>query len=417
MVATVLPRVDPASAGAAAPAASIAAVRTSMGTVRLALHRDFETLRDCWIRFQETALCSYAQTFAWTEGWFRLVAAPDGAKPALVCGTSETGRTLFIWPFETVRARGVRSLRWIGQAHNSYNLGLYDHDFARRVLPGDVEALLNEAARLTGDVAAAELCNQPVQWDGIRNPFAALPRRPHADSGHAVILDTDFDTLYRNLFSGKSRNALHRKMRRMAVDGRVRMEWADTEAERGRLLDAFFAQSSQEAAGTGHAAPLADPRHQAFYREMASLPEGARPRLDVGYLKVGDGVAAWLNGVGFRNRYTILQPSTDESCAQCAPPDPVLLRHKIEETCRAGLDYFDMGAGSAPHKSDWCALEIPLFESVIPFRETGRSITLPRAARSELKRFVERRTGLRALAQTVRRGVSAPRTASAPNPD
>jgi CelD/BcsL family acetyltransferase involved in cellulose biosynthesis len=84
-------------------------------------------------------------------------------------------------------------------------------------------------------------------------------------------------------------------------------------------------------------------------------------------------------------------------------PGSLLLHYLIEDACRRGLNFFDMGAGDARHKEEWCDIDTPLFENIIAFDERGYLLTVPLAAQEAVKRFIKTRPKLWALAQSVRR--------------
>ena len=228
----------------------IGALQTSAGLVRLTVIRDFRTIESQWRSLQEHGICASAQTYGRAEAWFRLVSERAGAEPAIVCGHAESGELQFIWPFEVTDIFGIRCLNWIGAEQSNYNMGGFDRSFALSVSADDMRALLNHAAQLVG-ANAARFDNQPVERDGVRNPLALLQHRPSANNGNAVLLDQDFDTLYRNRFGGKSRNTLRRKERRLREDWDVTIGWAQTADERRSLLEEFFRQKARQFAEQG----------------------------------------------------------------------------------------------------------------------------------------------------------------------
>jgi CelD/BcsL family acetyltransferase involved in cellulose biosynthesis len=398
-----LPRVRHNQDGIRAAEPCVGSLETSAGLIRLSIFRDFELIESEWRAFQANGVCVQAQSYAHAEAWFRLVSKPAGAELEIVCGRSRAGDMEFIWPFEVVESRGVRCLHWIGREHANYNMGLHTLKFARESSPEDVKALLSEAASLIGGVSAAYFDKQPYEWDGVANPMAHLPHRPSANMGHAVLLESDFDTLYRNRFSGKSRNTLGRKERRLREQDPVEMGWARTPEERCTLLDEFFKQKARQFAEQGISDAFADPRHRAFYHEIAALPSGEQGTLEIGYLKSGEQFAAISSGIFFKDKFTTLLTSIDQGPVRKFSPGSLLLHYLIEDACRRGLNFFDMGAGDARHKEEWCDIDTPLFENIIAFDERGYLLTVPLAAQEAVKRFIKTRPKLWALAQSVRR--------------
>ena len=77
----------------------------------------------------------------------------------------------------------------------------------------------------------------------------------------------------------------------------------------------------------------------------------------------------------------------DDGPARKFSPDMLLMHFQIEEACRRGLDFFNMGAGDASYKSAWCDIDVPLFDSAIAFEERGYLVTLPLMAGAALNRF------------------------------
>ncbi len=398
-----LPRARHKQDGIQAAAPSIGSLETAAGLVKLSIFRDFELFKSQWLAFQAHSVGVQTQSYTYAEAWFRLVSKPSGAELAIVCGRSRSGDIQFIWPFEVVEHWAVRCLHWIGWEHANYNMGLHTLNFSRKVTPDDMKALLSEAASLIGGVNAAYFDKQPYEWDGVANPMAHLPRRPSPNQGHAVLLDSDFDTLCRNRFSGKSRNTLGRKERRLREQAPVEMGWAQSPDERRKLLDEFFKQKSHQFLKQGISDVFAEPRHRAFYHEIASLPSGEQGTLEIGYLKAGNQIAAISSGAFFKDKFTSMLTSIDEGPVRKFSPGSLLLHFQIEDACRRGLNFFDMGAGQARHKEEWCDIDTPLLENIIAFDERGYLFTVPLAAQVSVKRFVKTRPKLWALAQSVRR--------------
>lgn len=398
-----LPRVRHQNGVAKPLTASISATETTIGRIQLTIFRDFKAIGRQWRLLQLTAACVPAQSFEQAEAWSRIVSQPLGIMPAIVCGRSDSGEIQFIWPFEVTRTLGLGCLRWIGQGHANYNMGLHTLQFARNATANDIRILLSEAARLIGDISVAHFELQPFDWDGIPNPMARLPHSQSANTGHSILLEKDFDTLYRNRFSGKSRNTLNRKERRLGELGAIEIGWAKTLDERQSLVSQFFKQKRRQFAEQGIADAFAEPNIHEFYHEIAALPHSAYGSLDAGYLKVGGQAVAISCGVFCSDRFSTLLTSIDTGPTRKYSPGTMLLRHQIKTACGKGLNFFDMGAGDAHHKLEWCDVSIPLFENFIALEERGYLLTLPLRAATGVKRYIKTRPRLWALAQSVRR--------------
>jgi CelD/BcsL family acetyltransferase involved in cellulose biosynthesis len=374
-------------------------VETSLGAVSVRITGDLPSVEAVWEELQAAAPCTSAQTFDWAQAWVRHVLRPEGREPVIVVGRAADGQALLLWPFEMAKSAGIKVLHWLGQAHANYNMGLFVPEAATGFTPSDISGLLSEVARASG-AAAAILNAQPFSWDGVANPFAGLNHQLTPSSGYAVTLG-DFDALYEERFSKRSRSTLNRKERKLADAGPLSYGWAETRAERLQIVDAFFAQRARQFAAMG-VKDIFDAHARAFYREVALL-EGDNPsRLRLGYIKVGDAVLATFSGTVCHGRVSVVLCSLADGDLQRQSPGALLLRHQIEEASANGLTLYDIGVGAARHKDEWADVVQPLFDSFIAFKPHGLTLTLPLAALMRLKRAIKSNQYLWPLAQKLR---------------
>ncbi len=362
-------------------------VETAMGRIRLSVFRDIRLAENAWHTLQSITAGAPEQSYEWAKAWTRCNAQDSENNVAIVCGRSETGEVHFVWPFEVVTQKRLRCLKWIGQDRANHNMGLNTLEFSRGVTASDVKALLCRAAQIAGDVSAAIFRNQPVEWNGIPNPLRFLTHRPSANQGHMLLLDSDYDTLYRNRFSGKSRNLLARKARKLGKIGKIEFGWARSDEERFELLNAQFRQKSRQSGSQGIQNAFDDDEHRAFVHDIACKSSGGDAVLECAYLKLGGYPVAISSGVFYADTFSLLLTSMDDGPARKFSPDMLLMHYQIEEACRRGLNFFNMGAGDASYKSAWCDIDVPLFDSAIAFEEWGYLVTLPLMAGAALNRF------------------------------
>jgi len=382
-----LPGVVQLHDGAFASAKSDDVVETAMGPIRLSVFRDIRLAENAWRMLQSIAAGVPEQSYEWAKVWMGHNSRVSGNDVAIVCGRSQTGEVHFVWPFDVVTQKGLRCLQWIGQNHANRNMGLNSLEFSRGVTASDVKTLLCRSAEIIGDVSAAHFINQPGEWNGIPNPLRLLTHRPSANQGHMLLLDSDYDTLYRNRFSGKSRNRLARKARMLNKLGMVEFGWAQSDEERIELLNVLFQQKSLQFAWQGIHNPFDDPERHAFFYDIACKGSGGNAVLETAFLKVDGYAVAISSGVFYADTFSLLLSSIEFGPAWKTSPDTQLLHYQIEDVCRRGLNFFDMGTDDASHKSAWCDIDVPLFDSTIAFEERGYLVTLPFMAGAALKRF------------------------------
>ncbi|MEZ5873706.1 MAG: GNAT family N-acetyltransferase [Hyphomicrobiales bacterium] len=359
---------------------------TTLGDVSLHMTGDLPSLKGLWQTMQAAVPCTAAQTYDWAHAWTRHMLGADGREPAIVIGYGPDGTPLFLWPFETASEFGIRVLKWLGQDHANYNMGLFTSQAARALTGSDLSRLLREAGRQAG-VAAAIFDAQPLTWDGIANPFAKISHQRAPNSGYAVRLG-DFATLYADQFSKRSRHTLERKERRLREMGAVKFGWAETQDEKLTLIDTFFAQKARQLAAMG-VKNIFDERARAFYRDLALLDDDNPSRLRLGYVMLDGAVLATFNGTVCHDRLGLALSSLAEGDVQRQSPGALLLRHQIEEASNQGLAFYDLGVGQARHKDEWCNVVQELFDSFIAFKPQVLLVTLPLAASARAKRLIK----------------------------
>jgi len=400
MSSTALFRPDTEIAGCKIVQDGPVSVSTSLGTITLRTTSDLPRLKDVWETMQATVPCTAAQTYDWAHAWTQHVLGPQHRQPVIVVGHGADGAPLFLWPFEMVSMFGLRVLKWLGQDHANYNMGLFMPEAATGLAAKDISRILGEAARRAG-AAAACLDAQPLTWEGVANPFAQLSHRGAPNSGYAIRLG-DFTALYESRFSRRSRATLERKERRLQELGTLHYGWAETREEKLSLLEAFFDQKAKQFAAVG-VTDIFDVHARAFYRELALLEDGNPSRLRLGYLKLDGKVLATFSGAVCHNRMGVVLSSLAEGDAQRQSPGALLLRHQVEEASQDGLAFFDMGVGRARHKVEWCNVVQPLFDSFIVFKPHGMLATWPSAGLARLKRAIKSNERLWSAAQEMRK--------------
>lgn len=377
--------------------------QTSAGDVTLRITSDIPSVRDVWEELQAATPCTVAQTYHWGRAWSEHMLAPHGSSAVIVTGYQDS-TPKFLWAFEKQRSAGVPVLKWLGQDHANYSFGLFAPDFAPRLTRQDVSRLLNDVAQQTG-TAAACFEAQPFAWEGVSNPFALLSHQLAPNSGFAIELG-DFQELYLSRFKKRARQTLLRKERRLEESGTLRYGWANSDDEKRRVLDTFFEQKAQQFAAMG-VADIFGPDAQAFYRDLAALPDGSPSQLRLGYVTLDDDILATFSGAVCQGRMCVLLSSLTSNEHQRQSPGAQLLRHQIEEACADGLQVFDLGVGGARHKSEWSNVVYPLFDSYLALKPQGLAVTLPRAATAQMKRVIKTNPRLWALAQKIRRRLNA----------
>src|SRR5258708_3732394 len=125
------------------------------------------------------------QRFDFLGAWQRRVGEREGLQPFIVIAYDAERRPQLLLPL-ALRARyGVRTACFMGGKHATFNMALWDRDFAAAATVADLDALITAlAARSQADLLA--LGQQPMRWRDLPNPLALLP--PHASTNDCPLL-------------------------------------------------------------------------------------------------------------------------------------------------------------------------------------------------------------------------------------
>ena len=117
------------------------------------------------------------QRFDFLSAWQRQAGEREGFRPFIVIAYDAERRPLLLLPLALRHEHGVRIACFMGGKHATFNMALWDKDFAAEATAADLDALISALrARSEADVLA--LLQQPLRWRDLSNPVALLPNRP-----------------------------------------------------------------------------------------------------------------------------------------------------------------------------------------------------------------------------------------------
>src|ERR1700754_1420878 len=128
---------------------------------------------------EQTSFTPY-QRLDFVAAWQRQVGEREGLVPFVVVAYDAERRPLLLLPLALRHAYGARCASFMGGKHSTFNMALFDRDFAATATQADLDALIAAIARRSeADVLA--LHQQPLEWRGLPNPLASLPHQPSAN--------------------------------------------------------------------------------------------------------------------------------------------------------------------------------------------------------------------------------------------
>ncbi|MGY4289536.1 CelD/BcsL family acetyltransferase involved in cellulose biosynthesis [Bradyrhizobium sp. LM2.7] len=126
------------------------------------------------------------QRFDLLSPWLRLAGGHEGARPFIVIGRDAEHRPLALLPLVLRQSHGVRTASFMGGKHTTFNMGLWNAEFAAQAAASDLDALF-APLREHADVLA--LTQQPLRWHDQQNPFALLRQQSSINGCPLLVME------------------------------------------------------------------------------------------------------------------------------------------------------------------------------------------------------------------------------------
>jgi CelD/BcsL family acetyltransferase involved in cellulose biosynthesis len=351
------------------------------------------------------------QRFDFIAPWLRHVGNRQGVRPFLVVGRDGRGAPLFLLPLGRVRQGPLDVAGFLGGKHVNFNFALWRRDVAAGLGPAEVAAIVRMIRSSGHGVDLLALTNQPRQWDGVPNPFAALRHQPSPSFAYRGSLTGDFSALAHARLSAAQRKKLRKKERVLSGAQPIRYWRVETADDVARVLDAFFVQKAERMAELGLADAFAAPGMRRFIAAAAST-EHAPPAIELYAASVGDTILATYAGLVGNGRFCAIFNSMIRNELAHESPGQLLLFNLVRMCCERGLKTFDLGVGEAAFKQLFCNEPEPLFDSFLPLTPAGHLAASACRLQFSLKGRIKRSPAIWGAVQALRRGIAGRRQAA-----
>jgi CelD/BcsL family acetyltransferase involved in cellulose biosynthesis len=341
------------------------------------------------------------QRFDLLSIWQHAVGSRDPVSPFIVIAYDAERRPLLLLPLALQSSHGVRIASFMGGKHTTFNMALWDANFAREASAEDLAVLVSKLReRAAADMLA--LTQQPRSWRDVPNPLALLPHQ--ASVNGCPVLTMPPGAAPAALIGNSLRRRLKTKEGKFKALPGYRYHVASTDAEIGRLLDWFFRTKPLRMAEQKLPNVFAEPGVEDFIRGacMAKLADGGRA-IDIHALECDEEVIALFAGVADDHRFSMMFNTYTMSGHSRFSPGLILMRSIIDDYAGRGYGALDLGIGSDDYKRMFCKGDEPIFDSFVPLSPRGRLAAGTMSAISGGKRLVKHNQTLFRLAQRLRR--------------
>jgi CelD/BcsL family acetyltransferase involved in cellulose biosynthesis len=344
------------------------------------------------------------QRFDFISAWQRHVGEREGLTPFIVIAYDAERRPLMLLPLALRHAYGARCAGFMGGKHSTFNMALWDKDFAATATKADLEGLIAAlSARHEADVLA--LHQQPLRWRDLPNPIALLPHQPSTND--CPLLKMEPSAAPTALVSKSFRQRLKGKERKLQALPGFRYHVATSDQDITRLLDWFFRIKPLRMAEQKLPDVFAEPGIEDFIRgACAARVDGGNRVIDIHALECDEEVIAIFTGVADGHRFSMMFNTYTMSPNSKYSPGLILMRDIIDHF--AGRDYraFDLGIGSDDYKRLFCKDDELIFDSFIALSQRGKLAAGVMSGLNRTKRMVKHNPALLEMAQKLRSAFS-----------
>lgn len=350
------------------------------------------------------------QRFDFIAPWQRHVGNRQGVRPFLVVGRDAGGAPVFLLPLGRMRWGLLEVAGFLGGKHANFNFALWRRDVAARLGAAEVKTIVAMIGDADRGVDLLALTNQPDQWEGVSNPFAALRHQPSPSFACRGSLTGDFAALAQTRLSAAQRKKLRKKERALSGVEPISYWRVTTTDGAAQVLDAFFAQKAERMAELGLADAFAVPGMREFIA-AAATPGHGHPAIELYAASVGDTILATYAGLVGNGRFCAIFNSMIRNELAHESPGQLLLCNLVRMCCERGLTTFDLGVGEARFKKLFCNEPEPLFDSFLPLTPAGHVAASACRLQCALKRRIKRSPAIWGAVQALRRGIAGRRRA------
>jgi CelD/BcsL family acetyltransferase involved in cellulose biosynthesis len=367
---------------------------------RVEVLHDLAAAEPIWRRLEATApLSTPYQRFDFQSAWQRHIGAQQQQRPFIVIAYDAADQPLLLLPLVARQRRGLRVASYLGGKHVTFNMPLYQRDFAAGATRADLDALLRGIRGHGLDALA--LARQPAHWTGIANPMALLPRQASTNDCPVLLMPPGAppDARIGNSF----RKRLKSKERKYQDLPGFRYQIAASDADVTRVLDFFFATKPLRMAEQKLPDVFAEPGVEAFIRQAcATKLAGGGRAIDIHALECDEEVIAMFAGVADASRFSMMFNTYTMSANAKYSPGLILMRHIIDCYAGRGATALDLGIGSDDYKRMFCKDDEAIFDSFVGLTPRGRVAALGLSSLGRAKRFIKQSPALKQLAGKLR---------------
>lgn len=370
---------------------------------RVEVLHDMRAAEPIWRRFETSDDCLFTpyQRYELQAAWQEHVGARENLRPFIVIAWNSDNEPLLLLPLGARSENGVRIASYFGGKHTTFNMPLWQRDFAMQAGPDDLNTLLEGIRAHSEKVDVLNLLRQPDEWQGVINPMALLPKQDTLNP--CPVMQMERGATPASRISNSFRRRLKGKERKLETLPGYRHTIATTDADVSRLLDAFFIIKPLRMAEQKRPDVFGEPGIAEFIRQTcaARLPSG-KFAIEIHAIECDDEVIGLFAGVGDHERFSVMFNTYTLSANAKYSPGLILMRNIIDHYAGQGCTSLDLGIGTDAYKRLFCKEDHPIYDSFIPLTKRGVVAAMGLSSLAHAKRLVKQTPALMNMALRLR---------------
>ena len=362
---------------------------------------DLDQAEAIWRRLEDQQqLFTPYQRFDFLGSWQRYVGKGEHASPLIVIAYDTERRPLLMLPLSLRTSHGVRTASFMGGKHVTFNMALWDREFAATATSADLNALIS-LIRSRGVADVLAMTRQPRRWQEVSNPMALLPVQPSVNGCPVLTIEPGASSTA--LVSNSLRRRLKGKERKLQALPGYRYHLATDDAEINRLLDWFFRVKPLRMAEQKLPDVFAEPGVGEFVRDSClTRLTGGGHAIALHALECDEEVIALFAGVADGHRFSMMFNTYTMSENSRYSPGLILVRNIIDHYAEQSYRAIDLGIGSDDYKRMFCKTDEPIFDSFVALSSLGQLAAPGMSVINRAKHLVKNNQMLLRCAQALR---------------
>ncbi len=346
----------------------------------------FSEAQEVWTYLETVSNHSPFQKFEWLHAFYSTFGSGDNTELAIMVGESDDGVPVALFPLCIRKRLGVRTLEWVGQSLNDYNIPIIAPQLLDDGGPLETAQVWDDIVTCIGGVDVISLLRQPCVLAGQQNPFSHFSSDVEASSAHALKLGDDWPSFAKSTFSKSTLRRLKEKSRKLAKQGQISYTVHNTQDDRAQTMSLILDWKCRQLEATGARNAFEDRRSFEFLTRAANR---CRDGLEIITLDLDGSPIAGVVTLSACNGPLIYVMSYDQGPFTRSSPGMILLHHVIETAVNNNQDILDFSVGDEPYKVALCNSKTEMRQTIKGCSTKGKIVAKFLQARLRLKRKIK----------------------------